>query len=73
MEEICSSNPPVVTGICDPNKFQAQHHRNKFRCHGKSKLIKQVLAFTQQRIISHFEYLIYEYPVLHILQRPCFS
>ena len=26
MQEICSSNPPVVTGICDPNKSQAQHH-----------------------------------------------
>ena len=26
MQEICSSNPPVVTGICDPNKSRAQHH-----------------------------------------------
>ena len=26
MQEICSSNPPVVAGICDPNKSQAQHH-----------------------------------------------
>ena len=24
-------------------------------------------------MISHFEHLIYEYPILHILQRPCFS
>ena len=23
---VCSSNPPVVTGICDPNKSRAQHH-----------------------------------------------
>ena len=30
MQEIhrdsCSSNPPVVTGICDPNKPRAWHH-----------------------------------------------
>ena len=26
MQEICSSDPPVVTGICDPNKSRAQHH-----------------------------------------------
>ena len=28
MQEIRSSNPPAVTGICDPNKSRAQHHRN---------------------------------------------
>ena len=28
MHEIRSSNPPVVTGICDPNKSQARHHRS---------------------------------------------
>ena len=27
MQEIRSSNPPVVTGICDPNKSRARHHR----------------------------------------------
>ena len=26
MQDIRSSNPAVVTGICDPNKSQAQHH-----------------------------------------------
>ena len=26
MQEIRSSNPPVVTGICDPSKSRAQHH-----------------------------------------------
>ena len=26
MQEICSSNPPVLTGICDPNKPRARHH-----------------------------------------------
>ena len=27
MQEICSSNPPVVTEICDPNKSRARHNR----------------------------------------------
>ena len=26
MLEIHSSNPPVVIGICDPNKSRARHH-----------------------------------------------
>ena len=28
MQKICSSNPPLDTGICDPNKSQAQHHHS---------------------------------------------
>ena len=28
MQEISSSNPPVVTGICDPNKSRARHHHS---------------------------------------------
>ena len=28
MQEIRSSNPPVVSGICDPNKSRARHHRS---------------------------------------------
>ena len=28
MQEIRSSNPPVVIGICDPNKSRVRHHRN---------------------------------------------
>ena len=28
MQEIRSSNPPVVIGICDPNKSQPRQHRN---------------------------------------------
>ena len=27
MQEIRSSNPPLVTGICDPNKSRARHNR----------------------------------------------
>ena len=26
MQDICSSNPPTVNRICDPNKSWAQHH-----------------------------------------------
>ena len=29
MQEIRSSNPPVFTGICDPNNSRARHHRKK--------------------------------------------
>ena len=28
MQEVCNSNPPVVAGICDPNKSQAQRYHN---------------------------------------------
>ena len=28
MQEILSSNSPLATGICDPNKSQTQHHAN---------------------------------------------
>ena len=28
MQEILSSNPPVVTGSCYPNHFRAQHHHS---------------------------------------------
>ena len=29
MQDILSSNPPVVAGIYDQNKSQARHHRKK--------------------------------------------
>ena len=29
MQEILCSNPPVVIGICDPNKSRAGHHHSK--------------------------------------------
>ena len=28
MQQIGSSNPPMVTGICDPNKSRARHRRS---------------------------------------------
>ena len=46
MQEIRSSNPPVVTRICDPNKSRTRHHRNK-------KFIKNKKIFkSQQRLKS---------------------
>ena len=30
MQEIRSSNPSVVNGICDPSKSRARHHRSYF-------------------------------------------
>ena len=32
MQEICSSNPPVVTGICDSKNSQAWHHHRSNMC-----------------------------------------
>ena len=31
MQEIRSSNPSVVIGICDPNKSQGWHHRRQLK------------------------------------------
>ena len=39
MQEIRNSNPPVVTGICDPNKSRARHHRS-FKLGSKLKYLK---------------------------------
>ena len=46
MQEIRSSNPPVVTGICDPNKSRARHHQNyKWR---KSSCFQETLIKKHQ-------------------------
>ena len=34
MQEICSLNPPMVTGICDSNNSRVQHHRRSNMCVG---------------------------------------
>ena len=31
MQEIRSPNLPVVTGMCDPNKSRARHHRKNMK------------------------------------------
>ena len=40
MQEIRSSNPPVVTEICDPNKFRARHHRRKAFSNESLRILK---------------------------------
>ena len=40
MREIRSSNPPVVTGICDPNKSRARHHRRKAFSNKSLRILK---------------------------------
>ena len=42
MLEIRSSNPPVVTGICDPNKSRARHHCS-FKLGSKLKCLNIIL------------------------------
>ena len=48
MQEIRSSNPSVVTKICDQNKSQARHHRRDLI------LILQLFKTHYQRAISWF-------------------
>ena len=45
MQEIHSSNPREVTGICDPNKFRAQHHRS-LKLGSKLKYINYIIVLT---------------------------
>ena len=48
MQEILSSNPPVVTGICDPNKSRARHHRS-LKLGSKLKYLnKMILPFSSK-------------------------
>ena len=48
MQKIRSSNPPVVTGICDPNKSQAQHHRS-LKLDSKLKHLNIELLYFQEK------------------------
>ena len=42
MQEICRSNTPVVTGICDTNKSQVQHHYS-LRPGSKLKYLRKMI------------------------------
>ena len=56
MQEIRISNPPVVTGICDPNKSRAWYHRTHVLIlnlidkidlkRGGKSLLYQIIAYT---------------------------
>ena len=49
MQEIRSSNPPVVAEICDWNKSWAQHHRS-LKLGSKLKYLDIELFFTELKI-----------------------
>ena len=42
MQKIGSSNPPVVTGICDPNKSRARH-RSSLKLGFKLKYTRELI------------------------------
>ena len=52
MQEIRSSNPPVATGICDPNKSRARHHRKKNLIEIQKKEIKLTFSHLSHRGLS---------------------
>ena len=47
MQEICSSNPPVVTGICDPKQSWAPHHHSLMNYLAHENYENHVLSFLQ--------------------------
>ena len=50
MQEIRSSKPPVVTGICDLNKSRARHHRS-LKLGSKLKYLNKVLLLAFDKIV----------------------
>ena len=61
MQEICSVNPPVVCGICDPDKSEAQHCHNLKRG-SKLNYVPQhrsATPVTRQQILALQIYLTY--------------
>ena len=57
LQEIRSSNPPVVTGICDPNKSRKRHHRNH----------TWIFEFNIQWIISHYHWFVLLFVCLFLI------
>ena len=55
MQEIRSSNPPVVTGICDPNKSRVRHHRS-LKLGSKLKYLS-ILYLVKQKELYPYEYI----------------
>ena len=64
MLEIRSLNPPVDTGICDPNKSQGRHYRS-LKLGSKLRHLKNRLQINQERKIwktfTSFPIIIYEF------------
>ena len=58
VQEIRSSNPPVVTGICDPNKSRAGNPCNiKSLIENKTQYFKNCVKPNNPDSIKHFEQL----------------
>ena len=49
MQKICSSNPPMVTGICDPKKSRALHHHS-LKLGLKKKYLKKDNVFYKKKV-----------------------
>ena len=64
MLEIRSLNPPVDTGICDPNKSQGRHYRS-LKLGSKLRHLKNRLQINQERKIwktfTSFPIIMYEF------------
>ena len=64
MQGIPSLNPPVVTGICDPNKSRARHHRSlKLASKSKHLNIKRIVCNKAYCATVSIE-IAYFYPVI---------
>ena len=67
MQEIRSSNPPVITGIRDPNKSRARHHRS-LKLGSELKYLNKYY-WTTQEVSSHWTVLTPDYLQASLLRR----
>ena len=52
MQEIRSSDPPVVTGICNSNKSRAPHHRSLNKDNNRSFLVACTTSIKMARVVK---------------------
>ena len=52
MQEIRSSNPPVVNGICGSNKSRARHHRSANQYNNRSFLVAYITSIKVARVVK---------------------
>ena len=74
MQEIRSSNPPVVTGTCDPSKSRAQHHHS-LKLGLKLKYLNMIFCSFSfilflVPIVSFCSYLILVCKRMHLIHKP---
>ena len=51
MQEVSSSNPPVITGICNPSKSWAWHDHS-FKLGSKLRFAVQMLQWSLENVIQ---------------------